>query len=515
VPLSPPRLAGVGRWGTAEVVDPRVLQSIMSALVLLEWAGRTLPDPTTGQLAVAAAVVVVLAISYVAPWGRWWAQAGAWPVAWLAAVDVILLGAVHAAVPGSLSIVLIGGPALWLGRVGARGIYLCAAAGTVGVIAPALINDGIGGGAAVTAVLPVVVAVAASVSKSAALRRDDYERRATTALVESAGVGLQLVDPTGTTLRQNGLVPQIGSSTIGLVGSDHPMRPSDRPVARTARGEQLDGMLVWVEPDDAGGRRFYSVSGRPVLDPRGEVAGAALSWHNVTPLVEALDGERDLLAYASHELRSPMTAIAGYLELLGEDDTADSQVLIERMRGSSDRMLQMLNDLLVTSETRRGDVELNRTEHDVGALVRERVAEIGPRAEAAGVSIDVALEGGLTAYVDPARIGQVVDNLVSNAVKYSNDGGRVAVTVWPQGDDVVIRVTDIGIGIGPDDLAHLFERWFRADAVRRGPVAGTGLGLSIARQIIELHGGTIEVTSELGRGSTFVVRLPRDAPAIS
>lgn len=514
MPVRPPRrLAAIGRWGTADIVDPRALQALLSLLMLLEWLGWSLSDPTRLQWLALILVVGALLVALVVPWQRLGADVDVWGVAWLGAMDVVAIGVMQVAVPAGVSIVLLGMPGLWLGRVGLRGIQLCAVAGVAGITVPALLRGGPAFAVAIQATVPVVVVLAVAVSKRAALARDAHERRVATALIETVGVGLQLVDPDGTTVRQNGSVPRVtspdGPGSIGLAGSDTALRADQQPAARAAAGERLDGVLVWVEPEPGAPRSFYSVFARPVLDERGEVAAAAIAWQDVTPLVLALDGERDFLAAASHELRSPMTAITGYLELLDDEDQVDEQVVIAKIKNSSERILSLLNDLLLQAETQRGDLRIQLVPVDLVALAREATAAVAARAAQAGIEVELDVTGEVDCYADPARVAQVLDNLVSNAVKYGRPGGHVWVVVAEQADVAVVTVRDDGIGIAEEDVPLLFDRWFRADAVRRSSVSGTGLGLSIARQIIELHGGSLAVTSALGQGSAFTVRLPR------
>ena len=155
-------------------------------------------------------------------------------------------------------------------------------------------------------------------------------------------------------------------------------------------------------------------------------------------------------------------------------------------------------------------MEVVRTDADLSAIVQQSVLTAAPGAKAAGITVDVDVPDTLPVLVDAQRMSQVVDNLISNAVKYTPEGGRVRVALNVDGGRVEIAVSDTGIGISPPDLTRLFTRFFRARQAEERSIQGVGLGLSITKSIVESHGGRIEVDSEVGRGSVFRVRLPVD-----
>jgi two-component system, OmpR family, phosphate regulon sensor histidine kinase PhoR len=140
--------------------------------------------------------------------------------------------------------------------------------------------------------------------------------------------------------------------------------------------------------------------------------------------------------------------------------------------------------------------------------VRSSVSSAMPRASAAGVELRAETPDRLEAHVDSARISQVLDNLVSNAIKYSPDGGEVVVSLEQEDGHVACHVTDTGMGMGPEDVSEVFAKFFRTSSVRRTAIPGVGLGLPISKAIIEAHGGTIGVDSTLGEGTTFTFRVP-------
>jgi signal transduction histidine kinase len=171
------------------------------------------------------------------------------------------------------------------------------------------------------------------------------------------------------------------------------------------------------------------------------------------------------------------------------------------------RLGKMIGELLEVSRVAMGSLKLQREDMDLGAAVRECLVRFESQLSGAGCRVEVQTDGKLTGRWDPARLEQVIDNLISNAVKYGA-GKPVEVLLRERGERVVMEVRDHGIGIEPADQARVFERFERA--VSRRQFGGFGLGLWITRRVVEAHGGSIELTSEPGRGSAFTVELPRE-----
>ena len=228
-------------------------------------------------------------------------------------------------------------------------------------------------------------------------------------------------------------------------------------------------------------------------------------------LKETLARQRRFAADASHELRTPLTSISGYAQLI-EGSPTDPRVISEgvaAIRRESEHMRELVETLLALA---RGDedVSLDPEFCDLGAVAEEAVESA--RAAAKGkVTIAYAPpEHPIIVFADPGRVRQAVSILLDNAVKYTAEGGRVAVTVHQSEEQAKIEVSDTGIGISEDQLPLVFERFHQADEARAS--GGAGLGLAIARQIAEAHGGTIEAKSSLGEGSSFTLLLPRRYP---
>jgi signal transduction histidine kinase len=233
-----------------------------------------------------------------------------------------------------------------------------------------------------------------------------------------------------------------------------------------------------------------------------------------TRLEETLSRQRRFAADASHELRTPLTSISGHARMLDEwaleGDKVTARRSVGTIRREAARMRGMIESLLTLS---RGDegapMEVGR--YNLGAVGKEATETAGAAADGR-VSVEfVPMEHEVTATFDRERVMQVASILLDNAVKYTPDGGSVTVSVGEEDDgSVVLAVSDTGVGISEEQLPLVFERFYRADPSRSA--GGAGLGLSIARQIAEAHGGTLEVRSKLGVGSTFVLQLPRQKP---
>ena len=227
--------------------------------------------------------------------------------------------------------------------------------------------------------------------------------------------------------------------------------------------------------------------------------------------LQELDRMKDVfVSSVSHELRTPLTSMIGYLEILREgeagDLTEEQQHFLEIVDRNCHRLTSLINDILFMSRLDTGRFQLERESLDLSRLVAERVESIQPVAERNGVELHLRVDGEVPVFGDPARLAQVLDNLLSNAVKFTPSGGDVYVTLSTSGDRARLEVRDTGVGIPADEAGRLFERFFRASTAKS--VQGTGLGLSIVKSIVEAHGGTISVSSDVGEGTTIAVDLP-------
>ncbi len=225
---------------------------------------------------------------------------------------------------------------------------------------------------------------------------------------------------------------------------------------------------------------------------------------------EAADkAKSEFVANISHELRTPINGIMGFIQLMLLDELSDKQrERAEIVKSSSEHLLQLVNDLLDLSRIASNSVVLTPEEFDLADLVEETVGLLQPLADQKGLELrtDIALCDGATVRADRARVRQILFNLVGNGINYTDDGA-VTIALNAQESGIVFEVSDTGPGIPQDKLEAIFDRFTRVDGATAS-AGGAGLGLAITKGLVELMGGEIDVRSALGRGSTFVVRLP-------
>jgi signal transduction histidine kinase len=252
----------------------------------------------------------------------------------------------------------------------------------------------------------------------------------------------------------------------------------------------------------------------PVPNPDGTFAGRIWTLREVTADRE-LDRMRDaFVATVSHELRTPLTSISGFLEMMQEEEQElgeSGRRYLDVIRRSTNRLHALVEDLLMIAQIEAKRVELQLGPVDVAELTARAVEAVRPTADDKGVTLEVFSDHPPKVRGDQIRLTQVLDNLVSNAVKFTNDGGTVTVSIsadGADGDDVRLVVADTGIGVPVDEQGQVFSRFFRASTATRLAIPGTGLGLSISRALVEQHGGTITFESQEGEGTQVVVTLP-------
>jgi PAS domain S-box-containing protein len=390
---------------------------------------------------------------------------------------------------------------------------------------------------------PDDVAVAEVLARRAALAVDNARlyREAQRVAVERTAIlsqmteGVVLCDTTGTvTFMNEAAIRLYGRELVGRSLADyavttpildahgHPYEAAALPLDRAlTRGEvTVDEEAQLRRPN--GSVVIVQRSATPVVGEDGTRIGAVLTVRDVTAQRTLEQQKDDFLAAAAHDLKTPLTSLKGLAQILQRrvmsDHAVDPERLLEglnRIDLNATRMTAMINELLDLTRLGMGSrLELNRRPVDLVALVSRCVAE----QEAAAGARHITIESEVPALIgtwDDERLERVISNLLSNAGKYSPQGEPVTVTIAEENDGgtrwVVVAVRDRGIGIPTDDLPHIFERFHRGRNVGT-TTRGTGIGLAGVRQIVEQHGGTIEVQSEEGTGSTFTIRLPLEPP---
>lgn len=245
-----------------------------------------------------------------------------------------------------------------------------------------------------------------------------------------------------------------------------------------------------------------------------EIAQLSQSFNAMAETIEEVDkSRRNFVSNASHELKTPLASIKVLAEALLHSEEKDYRVYREFLgdiNNEMDRLNHLTNDLLDIVKLDEGKEKIHLESTELRSLVEEIIAKEGAAAAKKHLAIGSSISGNLFCKVDRDKIGQVITNLLSNAVKYTDSGGRIEIKAWVSEGVLTIIVEDNGIGIPEEDLPFIFERFYRVDKARARATGGSGLGLFIVKQIVELHRGSIDVESSVGKGTRFTVRIPCD-----
>ena len=526
-----------------------VRQLPLSVTVLLVVAAAAVFHPETladsrFRLALLAHTAL-FALSVAVPWGR--LPARTWVL--IPALDCLAIGFTREAGGPSFSVLslLLVFPVVWLSVDRNRaGVVLAVAATVLSTVLPAAAmgTPPTQGSMIRTIFLPLVMAAIAVTAHVVAgtlyrqretlLRKDEALADTTAesvrrqqlldAVLSTVNVGVWVVDSQGRDILTNralqtdaalsGLAPSASQPRLFEADRTTPVPPARFPTARAAAGETFTDALYWASEGDAGkskagegeDMRAYSVTARTMSSTDGNHAGAVITFAEVTALIRALSAKDNFVATVSHELRTPLTSILGYLELVldepGHEDIEDELKIVQR---NATHLLGLVNDLIAVASER---VELNLQEADVAGLLASVVSSARTHASGSGVELVLDVEEPLTARVDPGRIRQVFGNLVSNAIKFSPDGGRVIARAHRVNSHVVCSIADSGIGMDGPEQEQAFTKFFRSARSRETAIPGAGLGLPISKTIVEGHGGSISLRSEPGKGTTVTVNLP-------
>ncbi|MCL6636539.1 MAG: cell wall metabolism sensor histidine kinase WalK, partial [Alicyclobacillus sp.] len=313
----------------------------------------------------------------------------------------------------------------------------------------------------------------------------------------------------------------------GVIAFDGQLRPQFRNAAAKQLLAKAD-----VQTDDpaavlglsisdlqaAGERAFVQPLGDALVHvhvtairKRGEVEGYVATLRDVTEQERLQAFRRDFVANVSHELRTPLTSVKTYVEALQEGgyDEPTREKFLRVIAQETDRMVRLTRELLQLSGLESGNIRFAETLVKVDEWLLRAWERFRLTAQAQGVTFQLKCQTNARLRGDPDWLDRLIDNLVSNALKFTASGGRVEIRAEPAGvDSVRVVVADTGMGIPEEDVPHVFERFYRVDKARSRRRGGTGLGLALAREITERHGGTISLTSRLNEGTTVTVVLP-------
>ena len=316
--------------------------------------------------------------------------------------------------------------------------------------------------------------------------------------IHSLTVGVVIVDAKGVVTFRN----KLAESVTGVIHSDVLVEEVvEQHLFASLNGETKRQVLDLFGPP----RKVFSVSATPLL-----LGGAVAMIEDITEryLVDAV--RTDFVANISHELKTPVGALAVLAEALSQEDDLDIiHRLSEKMVDEAIRVGRTIDDLLELSRIEFGG-EAVKDEVDAEAIISESISRVSPLASTHAIKVAmVKLSGPLKVVGDRRQLVSAIGNLVENAVKYSEVGSAVEVTARTDGDWVEFTVKDFGLGIPSRDLDRVFERFYRVDRARSRDTGGTGLGLAIVRHVANNHGGDVSVTSIEGEGSTFALKIPK------
>jgi signal transduction histidine kinase len=347
-----------------------------------------------------------------------------------------------------------------------------------------------------------------------------------TALLDATLDGICLTDRAGNTLISNAPLrrvslelglPQVGTVPERLLAIAPRVANQERYRRRMLELAQATGESTIDEFELVGTGRVFRGFTAPVIDAGVGFASRIWTLREVTADRE-LDRMRDaFVSTVSHELRTPLTSISGFLELMLDEEESlgeAGRTYLEVIRRSTDRLQELVEDLLLIAQIEAHRVELVYAMVDLAELVQGCVEAIGPAAAEKKIELEIVSDHPPAVSGDRHRLTQVLDNLVSNAVKFTEDGGKVTVSIAANGGSAILVVADTGIGIPADEQGQVFSRFFRASTATQRAIPGTGLGLAISRALVEQHGGTISLeSSDDGAGTRVTVTLPTQRPS--
>jgi two-component system phosphate regulon sensor histidine kinase PhoR len=290
-----------------------------------------------------------------------------------------------------------------------------------------------------------------------------------------------------------------------------------KPLIEVVRDHEMDEVLKLclktvktqtVQYESGTSKRYVRVIAIPIAHD--EISSVLLLFQDLTELRNLQTTRRELIGNISHEFRTPLTGIKVMVETLRDgavDDKEAARDFLTRIDDDVERLTQIVAELTELSRIETGEAELRLEPVNLNILVEEVITQLGPQVKRQQLTADTKIDTSLpTVQADKRRIRQTIVNLIHNAIKFTDPGGKITVATKVHGDSVIVDISDTGIGIAKSDLPHVFERFYKGDRARSG--GGAGMGLAIAKHVVEAHGGSIRVQSEEGKGSTFSFSLP-------
>ncbi len=340
----------------------------------------------------------------------------------------------------------------------------------------------------------------------------ERERSQLRTVLEGMVEGVVLTDPTGRILLANDAFRRIFNAQLPVEGR-RPLETARVPALQEAIESALEADEPVTREIALGGAQDKVIQASLAsIRESGETVGAVAVFHDVSELKRLERVRREFVANVSHELRTPLTAIKGYAETLRDGGLHDSETAAEFVRvihRHAERLRALIEDLLDLAAVEQGEARIDLAPVALRDVATQAEAVARPAAAGKRHTLTLDVPGDLPRVLaDRDRLGQVLINLLDNAVKFTPEGGRIEVSARPSSGRVVVSVKDNGVGIPPEDIGRIFERFYRVGRSRDRREGGTGLGLAIAKHLTQAMGGTIEVESRPGSGTTFRVSLP-------
>ncbi len=359
------------------------------------------------------------------------------------------------------------------------------------------------------AVLTKVDDIAAEIAKN--FVNLEYEQKKSSILLHSVNQGIVVVSASGRIVLNNKVALNIFGKEDDVVGVDLGYLIDNTELLSTL-SQSLEEKRYYVGEVNIGDEIYRVETSFDAVEESDVITGDVMIiiFTNVTMEVNSAKIRSEFFANASHELKTPLTAISGYAELMTMEDVSKKRrdVCIKEINSNAGRMRVLIDDMLKLSKL---DADMDNEEMsvtDLKALCREVVKEVKGVAEPKGV--ELSLTGGASLICRPKMMTTLVTNLVNNAIKYNKEGGKVVISLAESNDEVTLKVKDNGIGIAKEHQSRLFERFYKVDASRTYiNESSTGLGLAIVKKIAVIHGGKISLKSEVGKGSEFTVKFPK------
>jgi len=346
------------------------------------------------------------------------------------------------------------------------------------------------------------------------------EHRRVHTAIDSVGIGVIAAGVDGRIILAN----RAGQPFLAVPAADAIGKPLEQCIADrrilslvegTDGGAGAAGKRLEISIDDQPSSPVFCVKANTISEDGNGIIGTCLQFEDITSVKRAASAREEFVDSVAHELRTPLTSMKAYVEMLIDGEASDREAQYEFYNiiyEETDRLSRLINNLLNISRMEAGAIVVNRTPARLKRLIEDSITVVESQIEKKQILLNVDLPDRLPAVeVDKDMMSVVFVNLMGNAAKYTPEMGRISVSSSSLPEEILIHVTDTGIGIAEDDVEHVFDKFFRCAGQAEDEVAGSGLGLCLARQIIRLHGGDIRVSSKLGEGSQFSVVLPRSA----